>query len=373
MTAYAAVLSVMNRLNEALHCNPIEVGDCASEYLVFVSHYNKSEFPQDRDTLESVFLAANQDDFLANNSFLEHDKVTLLWMCLSNFLYHQTKLEDFKRIQNFMRSDVEAFLKAPPLLSGNDGMHITKYANDIEALFEWFISNNKTIPHSLFYKIEKGFLCLKRSGIMQSECATTCTNDFATLVRRCHEACLILPEEIWEMKQLRHLYFKKCSRLPVPGKRMTWPLPMPDAFPPNLKQLTLQGCHRPWKEMWVLSALPKLEVLKLKDYAFKGSEWQLTDEEVFFRLKVLLIDIVDLEQWEASSINFPKLQSLVLKYCTHLREIPIGFGEIYTLQSIELWECNSSTYDSVDRIREEQENSGNDGLIVRIHRGHNGK
>ncbi|XP_019171303.1 PREDICTED: putative late blight resistance protein homolog R1A-10 isoform X2 [Ipomoea nil] len=266
-----------------------------------------------------------------------------------------------------------------------------------------------------------------------------------TLIRWCNGACLILPEETWKMKELRHVYFKKSSHFPVPGTRMTWygerhwdlpklqtlsylsfgscareiltqvpnlkklglreeegeylrdeqlvcylnnlkvlhcleklkcfftkqrPLPSPDAFPPSLKQLSLRGCQRPWKEMSVLSALPNLEVVKLKDYAFKGSQWELI-EEVFCQLKVMLIDIADLEQWEASSINFPKLQSLVLKYCSHLREIPIGFGEVYTLQSIELWECNSSTYDSVDRIREEQEDSGNDGFTVRIHRGHN--
>nr|GMD19825.1 putative late blight resistance protein homolog R1B-14 [Ipomoea batatas] len=149
------------------------------------------------------------------------------------------------------------------------------------------------------------------------------------------------------------------------------PLPMPDAFPPNLKHLTLQGCRRPWKEMSILSALPKLEVLKLKDCAFVGSEWELTEEEVFYQLKAMVIDIADLEQWEACSIHFPNLHSLVLKYCKHLNEIPIGIGDINTLQLIELWACSTSAYDSAERIQEEQQNSGNDGLTVRIHRVHN--
>lgn len=87
----------------------------------------------------------------------------------------------------------------------------------------------------------------------------------------------------------------------------------------------------------------------------------------------MLIDIADLEQWEACSIHFPNLHSLVLKYCKHLNEIPIGIGDINTLQLIELWACSTSAYDSAERIQEEQQNSGNDGLTVRIHRVHNGK
>nr|GMD19831.1 putative late blight resistance protein homolog R1B-14 [Ipomoea batatas] len=265
-----------------------------------------------------------------------------------------------------------------------------------------------------------------------------------TLVRHCHEATLILPVNIWKMKRLRHLYFKKSCRLQIPNMRRFLdsrhllpklqtlsnlsfgscseeiltripnlkklglredegeqlsdeqllhrlnnlkvlccletlkcfftkqrPLPMPDAFPPNLKHLTLRGCRRPWKEMSILSALPKLEVLKLKDCAFEGSEWELTEEEVFYQLKAMVIDIADLEQWEACSIHFPNLHSLVLKYCKHLNEIPIGIGDINTLQLIELWACSTSAYDSAERIQEEQQNSGNDGLTVRIHRVHN--
>ncbi|XP_019171307.1 PREDICTED: putative late blight resistance protein homolog R1B-16 isoform X2 [Ipomoea nil] len=262
-----------------------------------------------------------------------------------------------------------------------------------------------------------------------------------TLVRHCHEERLVLPVSIWEMKQLRHLHFKKSCSLLFPearglqeiqlylpnlqtlsnlsfgscfeeiltrlpnlkklglreeeGERLSdekllyhlnnlkflpsletlkcfftkqRPLPMPDAFPLNLKQLTLRGCRRSWKEMLILSALPKLEVLKLKDCAFIGSEWELMEEQVFCQLKAMVIDIADLEQWEACSSHFPNLQFLVLKYCKHLKEIPIGIGDINTLQLIELWACSSSANDSAERIQEEQQNSGNDGLTIKIHR-----
>nr|GMD12952.1 putative late blight resistance protein homolog R1B-14 [Ipomoea batatas] len=142
------------------------------------------------------------------------------------------------------------------------------------------------------------------------------------------------------------------------------PLPQYDSFPPNLKKLTLRGCHRPWEEMTVLAALPNLEVLKLKYYAFEGPEWEMT--EGFDRLKFLVIDGSDLMEWEASSFHFPNLQSLVLRFCNHLIEIPGDVGEINTLETIELCECSDAAYNSAKKIQLEQQDLGNEGLTVRI-------
>lgn len=82
--------------------------------------------------------------------------------------------------------------------------------------------------------------------------------------------------------------------------------------------------------------LPELEVLKLKDYSFQGSEWESTDER-FQQLKFLLLDGTDLIHWIVNSIQFPKLESLVLKNCYCLSEIPDDVAEIPTLQFIELY------------------------------------
>ncbi|KAM3396678.1 hypothetical protein P3S68_000190 [Capsicum galapagoense] len=122
--------------------------------------------------------------------------------------------------------------------------------------------------------------------------------------------------------------------------------------------------------MKILCKLPKLEVLKLKYYAFRGSEWEPTDER-FQQLKFLLLDETDLIHWKASSIQFPKLESLVLKNCYSLYEIPDYVAEIPTLQFIELYNCSSTADDSANRILEEQLSLGNDYLVVRIHKFYN--
>ncbi|PHU04267.1 hypothetical protein BC332_25089 [Capsicum chinense] len=146
-----------------------------------------------------------------------------------------------------------------------------------------------------------------------------------------------------------------------------WILEQCDVFPRTLKKLTLRGCQLPWEQIMILCELPKLEVLKLKDYAFQGSEWEPTDER-FQQLKFLLLDGTDLIHWKASFIQFPKLKSLVLKNCYCLYEIPDDVAEIPTLQFIELYHCSSSADDSAYRIQEEQLSIGNDDLVVQIHK-----
>ncbi|KAJ8547328.1 hypothetical protein K7X08_010914 [Anisodus acutangulus] len=108
--------------------------------------------------------------------------------------------------------------------------------------------------------------------------------------------------------------------------------------------------------------LPNLQVLKIKDSGFDGDAWRLSDEDIFNQLKFLLIDRTNLKHWEAGSVNFPKLQRLVLKRCIYLEEIPKDFGEIYTLESIELQNCRTSAAKSVKEIQEEQESMANDCL-----------
>ncbi|KAH0728844.1 hypothetical protein KY290_000028 [Solanum tuberosum] len=75
--------------------------------------------------------------------------------------------------------------------------------------------------------------------------------------------------------------------------------------------------------MNILSKLPNLEVLKLKDHAFHGHIWKLSDEEEdgFSRLKFLLLEDMNLKQWEATT----------------------------------------------EQIQEEQQSMGSDDLIVRMH------
>ncbi|KAM3325058.1 putative late blight resistance protein R1B-14 isoform X2 [Capsicum chacoense] len=206
-----------------------------------------------------------------------------------------------------------------------------------------------------------------------------------TLIRYSQQSIICLPAAIWNIRKLRHLYFRKCCyfcdeledyvvwlssfdlaltklqtlsyitfgsvtksvvegipnlkklgirerkedcltaeqmsgnlRKLVPMKHLEtlkcffinpWILQQCDVFSPTLKKLTLRGCQLPWSQMKILCKLPKLEVLKLKYYAFRGSEWEPTDEH-FQQLKFLLLDGTDLIHWKASSIQFPSLRVL---------------------------------------------------------------
>lgn len=117
-----------------------------------------------------------------------------------------------------------------------------------------------------------------------------------------------------------------------------------------------------------LRTLPNLEVLKLKDHAFHGQIWKLSDEEEdgFSRLKFLLLEDMNLKQWEATSYHFPSLEHLVLTACYYLGQIPFNFAEIQTLQLMELHKCQLSVIASAEQIQKEQQSLGNDDLVVHV-------
>ncbi|KAK4414159.1 putative late blight resistance proteinR1A-10 [Sesamum alatum] len=137
------------------------------------------------------------------------------------------------------------------------------------------------------------------------------------------------------------------------------------AFPLGLKKLTLSTCELPWDDMAVIRSLPNLEVLKLKDDAFIGAEWECSDGE-FPRLKFLLMDGLNLICWRVESTHFPCLERLIITRCWKLEEIPCEIGEISTLQLIEVVRASKSAANSAVSIQEEQRDLGNDVLQVRI-------
>ncbi|KAL0409039.1 UNVERIFIED_CONTAM: putative late blight resistance proteinR1A-10 [Sesamum radiatum] len=112
-------------------------------------------------------------------------------------------------------------------------------------------------------------------------------------------------------------------------------LPPSYKFPPNLKKVTLSDTLLDWDHMSTLGMLPNLEVLKLKDYAFKGSRWEPLDGG-FRLLRVLKIGRTDLIWWDASGHHFPRLQHVVFRHCSSLEAIPPGLAEVSALQNMEL-------------------------------------
>lgn len=136
------------------------------------------------------------------------------------------------------------------------------------------------------------------------------------------------------------------------------------AFPDSIKKLTLNGSWLPWEHMSIIGSLPNLEVLKLYR-ALYGEEWNTVEGE-FSKLKFLLLESLDLCRWEAESSHFPRLESLIIRYCEQLEEIPFGIGEIPTLKLIELYHCGEKANSSAEQIQEEQWSMGNEDLQVRV-------
>ncbi|KAI3464151.1 hypothetical protein Pfo_020814 [Paulownia fortunei] len=124
-------------------------------------------------------------------------------------------------------------------------------------------------------------------------------------------------------------------------------------FPSGLQKLSLSGFGYPWKYMRMISALPNLEVLKLRCYAFRGPEWE-TYEGEFPQLKFLLLEDTDLVHWRADDGCFPSLQILIIRHCYKLKEIPLQIGSIPTLNMIELFDGNPSVVASAKQMQEDQ-------------------
>ncbi|KAK1357220.1 hypothetical protein POM88_050476 [Heracleum sosnowskyi] len=139
-------------------------------------------------------------------------------------------------------------------------------------------------------------------------------------------------------------------------------------FPGSLKRLTMSNTYLDWKEAWVFEMIPKLEVLKLKFHAFVGKDWE-TSPKAFPCLKFLKFYELDLLSWTASRYHFPVLQRLQVYRCPYLMKIPEDFGNICTLELIELSGCSDSASNSARDIQKEQESYGNDWLKILINPG----
>ncbi|CAA2973977.1 late blight resistance homolog R1A-10 [Olea europaea subsp. europaea] len=136
-------------------------------------------------------------------------------------------------------------------------------------------------------------------------------------------------------------------------------------FPKSLQKLTVTGGKFPWKDMKIIGSLPNLQVLKLKNNAFHGRDWEPNEGE-FLQLKFLLLEDICLVHWRADNIHFPRLQHLVILSCEFLNEIPSSIGEVPTLLSIKGISCSDSVITSANQIQEEQHSLGNDGFQVQF-------
>ncbi|KAH0640718.1 hypothetical protein KY285_037304 [Solanum tuberosum] len=126
-------------------------------------------------------------------------------------------------------------------------------------------------------------------------------------------------------------------------------------LPSNLKKLVLRGSNIE-SAIPVIAGLPSLEYLQLwnSDY-FQSEEWSLGDI-TFHKLKLLKMVFLRISRWDASDESFPLLETLVMKKCTELEEIPLSFADIPSLKQIKLiGSCKESLVASAMKIKEEVE------------------
>ncbi|XP_058182950.1 disease resistance protein RPP13-like [Rhododendron vialii] len=156
------------------------------------------------------------------------------------------------------------------------------------------------------------------------------------------------------LTKLDHLVTLKLLNDTFPDRPSSGSLPPLYKFPPNLKKLTLADTLLDWEHMAILGILPKLEVLKLKDNAFKGERWEPLDGG-FRLLRFLQIGRTDLVHWEGSSHHFPRLHRLILKHCESLKAVPSGLGDVSALQIIEVYHSSHNAVASVKQIQTQKQ------------------
>ncbi|XP_051140642.1 putative late blight resistance protein homolog R1A-10 [Andrographis paniculata] len=123
------------------------------------------------------------------------------------------------------------------------------------------------------------------------------------------------------------------------------------SFPRYSRKITLSGCKFPWKFMAAIHNFWDLRVLKLRCNSFCGRVWEPFQGELP-RLEYLLLEDLDMEVWKSCSGNFPKLRRIFIRHCYKLREIPIDFGNIESLELIEVEDCHPLIATSAKMIKE---------------------
>ncbi|XP_015168988.1 putative late blight resistance protein homolog R1A-3 [Solanum tuberosum] len=126
-------------------------------------------------------------------------------------------------------------------------------------------------------------------------------------------------------------------------------------LPSNLKKLVLYRIHIE-SMIPVIAGLPNLEYLQLAGGdLIQSKEWSLGDITLH-KLKLLKLVSLGISRWDASEESFPQLETLVIKRCDELEEIPISFAYISTLKLVKLIQYKNKFLEaSAERIKEEVE------------------
>ncbi|XP_051133306.1 putative late blight resistance protein homolog R1B-17 [Andrographis paniculata] len=153
------------------------------------------------------------------------------------------------------------------------------------------------------------------------------------------------------VSRLDKLTTLECSILNPKPKSQTIAPPSPAGiFPLMLRKLTLSGFGYPWKYMKEIGKLKFLEVLKLRNYAFQGVEWEANRWDNP-NLKFLSLEDLDLVHWRLGPLSFCRLVNVMISHCYKLEEIPkeLGFSSS-RVEAIKLVEVKPSVVMSAKEV-----------------------
>lgn len=161
----------------------------------------------------------------------------------------------------------------------------------------------------------------------------------------CIEATVITVTPFGDLTNLRRLESFKCLVMnPAVGSHDVSSVPI---FPDNLRKILLGGCGFSWEHMACIGRLPNLEVLKLRCSAFHGPVWK-TGANEFTRLKLLLLEDLDMEVWITPHRCFQSLTCLIIRDCYKLKELPVQVCK--KLKIIEVDDCSPILEDSARQL-----------------------
>ncbi|XP_016493067.1 putative late blight resistance protein homolog R1B-16 isoform X1 [Nicotiana tabacum] len=125
-------------------------------------------------------------------------------------------------------------------------------------------------------------------------------------------------------------------------------------FPSSLKVLSLCDIFLTDEIVLTIARLRQLETLKLSEIYLTGEKILDLNDNEFPVLRVLKLHHVFMIRWICSnaSSSFPLLETLVIKSCSKLEEIPYSFADIEALQFIEVIKCGKSVLESALEIQE---------------------
>ncbi|KAF8394055.1 hypothetical protein HHK36_020257 [Tetracentron sinense] len=125
------------------------------------------------------------------------------------------------------------------------------------------------------------------------------------------------------------------SKLRLDGRIVNL-VPENNPFPQNLTKLRLNNSQLKQDPMAILENLPRLKILHLHYYSFKGKE-MVCSNRGFPQLELLMLSYLgELEEWRVEEGAMPSLRHLEIDCCRKLRMVPEGLRFVTTLRELEI-------------------------------------